>query len=357
MLFGNQAMLNNLTNFLYLLAATGDTNAEDIVDGAINGSRMVVSAFNQDWQDLANGQSEVYKAVVSVAALAGVVLVAFWSMGWASRVTQEGFHNDILSEMIYPLIVCLMLTINNGELLANTSVMFRNIAVNLNDRVLSITRNGVTLRDAIRTTNMDQAFAISVQMQLQECEKEPESGVDNQGQKINPREICKEKKINQAKENAQKYKEKHGLSSYSNSWNPAEWAGQAINSAVQALSWIIFSGLQAAFQYVVQVAFLMNAYIAPIFLVLSLLPFGSKPIYAWLSGWLALTLVLMSYSIVCGIAASSIVNASNSNPLFLQLVQAILSPILAVAMGAGGGMAAFSCFSSSGRLISGRVFR
>ncbi|BAT56995.1 hypothetical protein NOS3756_60070 (plasmid) [Nostoc sp. NIES-3756] len=350
-------MLNNLTNFLYLLEVTGDTNAEDIVDGAINGSRMVVSSFNQDWQDLANGQSEVFKAVVAVSALCGVVFVSFWSISWYSRLTQEGFSNEILNEMVYPLLVCLMLTVNNGHLLASTSLMFRNVAVGLNDKVLSITRNGITLRDAIRTTNMDQAFALSAQAQMQECLQKPTEAKDEQGNVINPQDICKEEKIKQIKKNAQKYKEKYGLSSYSNSWNPLDIAGQTVNSMVQALSWIIFSGLQAAFQYTVQVAFLMNAYIAPIFLVLSLFPFGAKPIYAWVSGWLALTLVLMSYSIVCGIAASAIVNASNNNPLFLQLIQAILSPILALAMGAGGGMAAFSCFSSSGRLISGRIFR
>ncbi|MBD2438848.1 hypothetical protein [Nostoc sp. FACHB-110] len=348
-------LINKLT--WYWLQITGDTNAEDIVDGAINGSRMVVSAFNQDWVDLATGQSEVYKAVVNVAALIGVVLVSFWSISWYSRLAQEGLNNEILNEMIYPLIVCLMLTINNGDLLANTSLMFRNVAINLNDRVLSITRNGITLRDAIRTTNMDQAFALSVQAQLQECEKKPTNGRNAEGEPINPREICQKEKTDQIKEQAQKYKEKYGLSSYSNSWNPKEIAGQFVNSAVQTLSWLIFSGLQAGFQYVVQIAFLMNAYIAPIFLVLSLLPMGAKPIYAWMAGWLALTLILMSYSIVCGIAASAIVNASNSNPLFLQLVQAILSPILAVAIGAGGGMATFSGFSSSGRLISGRVFR
>ncbi|BAY80484.1 hypothetical protein NIES25_69720 (plasmid) [Nostoc linckia NIES-25] len=350
-------MVINATSFFYFLAATGDTNAEDIVEGAINGSRMVVSSFTQDWQDLVNGQSEIYKAVVAVSALCGVVFVSFWSVSWYSRLTQEGFSNEVLNEMVYPLLVCLMLTVNNGQLLAATSLMFRNIAINLNDKVLSITRDGITLRDAIRTTNMDQAFALSVQAQMQECLKKPTSGQDEQGNSINPQEICKQEKIKQAKEQAQEYKEKYGLSSYSNSWNPFDLAGQTINSMVQALSWIIFSGLQAAFQYVVQVSFLLNAYVAPIFLVLSLFPFGGKPIYAWVSGWLALTLVLMSHSIVCGIAASSIVNADSNNPLFLQLVEAILSPILALAMGAGGGMAAFSCFSSSARLISGRVFR
>lgn len=66
----------------------------------------------------------------------------------------------------------------------------------------------------------------------------------------------------------------------------------------------------------------------------------------WLSGWLGLTLVLISYSITVGIIASAIVSKPSSNPLLLQLLQAIFSPLLAVAIGTGGGMAVFSAFTS-----------
>ncbi|MBD2531911.1 hypothetical protein H6G97_20910 [Nostoc flagelliforme FACHB-838] len=312
---------------------------------------MVVSTFNQDWQDLVNGNSEIYKAVVAVSLLVAVILISFWSVGWYSEIANNGFSTDMINEIIYPLIVALMLGMNNGALLADTSLLFRSISISLNDRVLDITRNGITFREAIRNTNMDQAFILAAKAQIAECQKKPVKGVDDQGNETQPRKECIDKKTQEAKQAADKYRRDNGLPTSQNSWNPLDIAGETINSVVQGLSYIIFSGLQAAFQYVVQISFLLNAYIAPIFLVLSLLPVGAKPIYAWLSGWLALTLVLISYSIIVGIAASSIVNAPSTNPLFLQLVQAILSPLLAVAIGTGGGMALFSSFSSSAKLM------
>ncbi|MBD2536384.1 hypothetical protein H6G97_46725 [Nostoc flagelliforme FACHB-838] len=122
--------------------------------------------------------------------------------------------------------------------------------------------------------------------------------------------------------------------------------GELINNLVQGFIYVILSGLSAGFQYIIQLSFLLVAYVAPIFLALSLLPFESKPIYAWLSGWLGLTLVLVSYSIIVGVAASAIVNQPSTNPLLMQLIQAVFSPLLAVAIGTGGGMSVFTAFTS-----------
>lgn len=325
----------------------GTTDASTIVDGALNGSRLVVSGFDQDWQNFADGNSDVYTAIVKVSLLIAAILISFWSVGWYSEIANYGFTTKVVNEMIYPLMVALMLGINNGALLANTSLMFRGVSNVLNDRILDMTRNGITIRDAIRSTNVDQAFTLAVRAQIAECDSLPVNAVDSQKNVTHPRKDCVEQKTQQAKRDADAYRQKNGLPASQSSWNPLDIAGQTINSAVQALAYLIFSGLAAAFQYVVQLSFLLNAYMGPIFLVLSLLPVGAKSIYAWISGWLALGLVLISYSIIVGIAASSIVNAPSNNPLFLQLVEAILSPILAVAIGGGGGLALFSSFTSA----------
>ena len=329
----------------------GASDASTIVDGALNGSRLVVSSFNQDWQDFANGNSAVYTAIVAVCLLAAVVMVAFWSIGWYAEIVNYGFTTNVVNEMIYPLIVALMLGVSHGALLADTSLMFRGVSNYMNDKVLDITRNGVTLREAIRDTNMNQAFQISVRAKIEQCQQETESITDTNGNVTYPRRDCITRETQDAKKQADNYREKNQLSSTPNSWNPLDVAGEAFNSAVQGLAFIIFSGLEAGFQFVLQVSFLLNAYIGPIFLVLSLLPLGAKPVYAWLSGWLALALTLVSYSIIVGIAASSIVNAPATNPLFLQLIEALLSPILAVAIGVGGGMALFSSFTSAAKLF------
>ncbi|MHC5722960.1 MAG: hypothetical protein ACYTXY_02190, partial [Nostoc sp.] len=185
---------------------------------------------------------------------------------------------------------------------------------------------------------------------MAECEKLADVAIDPNGNKTTPRQDCQDKLSQDIQAKASEYKQKKRIQGQNN-WNPLDVAGGAVNTIVQGLSYIIFSGLSAAFQFLVQFSFLLTAYVAPIFLVLSMLPIGAKPIFAWLSGWLALTLILMSYSIIVGVAASSIVNSPSNNPLLLQLIEAIFSPILAIAIGTGGGMALFSGFTSAARFV------
>jgi hypothetical protein len=249
-----------------------------------------------------------------------------------------------------PLVVIVMLS-NNGFLLANTTVALKNVSTGLNRNILNITRNGVNLRDAIRNVNADQSFVLAAQLAIANCEKKREK--KQEGEELSEKQACIKDAVENTRKDAQKAREKTGAGFGTGSWNPLDLSGELINSAIQGFVYVILSGLSAAFQYIVQLSFLMIAFAAPIFLVLSLLPFQSKPIYAWLSGWLGLTLVLISYSITVGIIASAIVSKPSSNPLLLQLLQAIFSPLLAVAIGTGGGMAVFSAFTSGVKLPMG----
>ncbi|QHG20867.1 type IV secretion system protein [Nostoc sp. ATCC 53789] len=324
---------------------TGTTNSGEIVDGAIDGADLIVKSFANDWAELASGTSSIYIAVVAVSMLVAVVLVSFASLGWYRKFAEEGFSYNFVSEMVFPLLVIIMLT-NNGFLLANTTIALKDVSANLNRSILSITRNGVKLKDAIRNVNADQSFILATQTALTECEKLETSQTDSKGNTTNPRQTCIKESIEKAQSDAREAREKRGTVSGTGSWNPLDIGGELVNSAIQGLVYVILSGLSAGFQYIVQLSFLLVAYVAPIFLALSLLPFESKPLYAWLSGWLGLTLILISYSIIVGIVASAIVDKPSSNPLLMQLIQAIFSPLLAVAIGTGGGMSVFTAFTS-----------
>lgn len=326
----------------------GTTDASTIVEGAMNGSKLVVDSFNKDWQDLASGNSPVYTAIVKISLLIATISVALLSIGLYEEIANYGLSTKVINELVYPTIVVLMLAINNGALLTSTSLLFRETSNYLNQQILGVTRNGIRLSEAIREVNMDQAFAAAIGEKLKECSNKSLT-TNQQGQ--NARRLCQENVLSDAEKQARDYRDKYQLPGAPNTLNPLKIGEEIVNSAVQALSWIIFSGLEAAFQFGLQMSFMLNAYVGPIFLVLSLLPLGTKPIYAWLSGWLALALTLISYSIIVGIAATAVVNAPNTNPLFFQLVEAILSPILALAIGIGGGMSLFSGFVSSAKLL------
>ncbi|MFN6562423.1 MAG: hypothetical protein RMY28_021890 [Nostoc sp. ChiSLP01] len=332
---------------------TGMTIAPEIIESASRGSEMMINSFKEDWSNFANGQAPVYTAVIAISTMIAVVLVSWWSLGWYAKFSDEGFSPEVLNETIFPLLVILMLT-NNGAMLASSCLALRNITVTINRNVLSITKNGVTLKDAIRATNLDQAFILATQTALANCDALTGVQKDLEGNITNKREECKKQTIEKARQDAFKVRSEKKLGSGSGSWNLLDIGGETINNVVQGVVFIILNGLEAAFQYILQLSFLLTAYISPIFLVLSLLPVSSKAIYAWLSGWLALTLVLVSYSIIVGMAASAIVNTPSTNPLLHQLIQAIFSPLLALAIGTGGGLSVFSAIIGGTKFVMGR---
>jgi hypothetical protein len=333
---------------------TGRNRAEDVVKGAMDGSKIVNSLFEQDWKDLLDGNSPIYGAVVGTSLLVAVVLVAFWSVKWYVEISENGLSMQTGGEIIYPLVVILMLSVNNGIMLAKTSFMFREISNGLNEKVLDMTRNGISLRNSILIANIDQASAQAVIASSAECQKKPEVGVDENGDKTEPRAACIKEKQQTMQKAVDAYgnqtktsKPKQGFSF----WRILKSGDEIVNNSVQFVIQILLSGIEIAFQYVIQISFLLNAYTGPVFLVLSLLPLGAKPIHAWLSGWLALGLLKISYSILVGMTASSIINTPSTNPLVHQLMAAIFSPIIAVALAAGGGMAVFSGITSSAKTI------
>ncbi|MBD6620622.1 hypothetical protein FNW02_33850 [Komarekiella sp. 'clone 1'] len=332
---------------------TGTTIAPEILESVNKGSEMMINSFKQDWSSFANGQAPVYTAVVATSTMVAVVLISWWGLGWYSKFSEEGFSPDVISETIYPLLVILMLT-NNGAMLASTCLALRNTTVTLNRSILSITKNGVTMKDAIRMVNSDQSFVLATQTMLAECDKLAGIKKDENGNIINKKEQCKKEAIELSRQEAIKAREAKKLGSGSGSWNPWDIGAETINNVVQGVVFIILNGMEAAFQYILQLSFLLTAYVSPIFLVLSLLPVSSKAIYAWLSGWLALTLILISYSIIVGIAASAIVDAPSTNPLLHQLIQAIFSPLLALAIGTGGGLSVFSAITGSSKFVLGK---
>lgn len=332
---------------------TGTTIAPEIIESVSRGSEMMVNSFNEDWLNFSNGKAPVYTAVVAISIMIAIVLVSWWSLGWYAKFSDEGFSSDVVNETVFPLLVILMLT-NNGAMLASSCLALRNVTVTLNRNVLAITKNGVTLKDAIRMTNLDQAFILATQTALARCDTFSGVEKDQQGNITNKREQCRKETIEKARQDAIKVRTEKKLGSGSGSWNPLDIGGEAINNVVQGVVFMILNGMEAAFQYILQLSFLLTAYVSPIFLVLSLLPVSSKAIYAWLSGWLALTLVLISYSIIVGMAASAIVNAPSTNPLIHQLIQAIFSPLLALAIGTGGGLSVFSAITGSSKFVLGK---
>ena len=118
----------------------------------------------------------------------------------------------------------------------------------------------------------------------------------------------------------------------------------------EAIAKLILFAFQIAIQHMIEVSMLLTALSAPVALGISLFPMPTKPLLAWITGFLSLGMFKVSYNIIIGLVAISIVQSEigPSNTLPLTLALSILSPLLAFGIASGGGLAVFNGISQAG---------
>ncbi len=332
------------------------TNAAAIAELAKNAGKLSVEAFNGNWVELGAGKSYIFLATVKVSLGFATILVTVWAVPFFNTIIKEGYSEKTINQLIYPLLVVLMLAINNGSLLSSTSLLFRNTANYVNYQILETTVNGIVLEQAIRQSNLNSAYKQILSNKVTECRSQ--SSIEKNQNGVDLQTTCIDNAIIEVAKSAEDDKARNQASGYSlnilDGFNKlatdikgsaeaiAKLPAQYTNFAVQGALLVIFPTMQMGFIFLIEIASLINAYIAPIFVAVSLIPGQGKLIHVWLSGWLGLGLVKVSYTLIIGIATSSIVNVDDANPLLLPLMLGVLSPILALAIASGGGMALFS---------------
>lgn len=341
-------------NRLYLFASNtqNEPGAAEIGEAARDTAKSIFQTFNSYWQELGDGRSSIFIATVRVSLVIATILIALWAIPWINTMLEEGYSQKTVDQLIYPLLVVFMLGINNGILLSNACLLGRTTINYLDNRVLQVTINNIKIEQAIRQSNITQALEQMLGGELDQCKLLPTSDTNQQG--IDSQSACINAAIEKIKRIAQDNNQKNQAQGWSfnlnlNDFDIGKMITGAVNSQIQREMYVLFSAFQGAFVFLIEITVLLNAYIAPIFLSLSLIPGQAKIIHAWLAGFLGLGLLKVSYTLIIGIATSSVVSNNNdTNPLLLPLVQAVLSPILAVIIASGGGVALFSGLTSVG---------
>lgn len=303
-----------------------------------------MQAFSNNWIELASGKSAIFIATVRVSLAFATVLIAFWSVGWFNTLSGEGYSQKTVNELIAPVIITLTLAINNGSLISGISLALHNATDTINYRIYQETINGNKIELAIKQSKMSQALQEVLGGKVEQCRLLPIT--KNDPKQTDPQTACIDKSIQEVNDLVQKYEEQGLKLDLKFDLDINKLVVNAVNSEIQRTLLMIFSDLEMAFVFLIEIAMLLNAYVAPIFLALSLLPSQAKLIYAWLSGWVGLGLVKVSYTIIVGIATSSIANSNQGSPLLLPLLLGVFSPILALTIASGGGMAMFNSLTS-----------
>lgn len=328
---------------------TGQTSASGIVDGAKDGSRLMRGSLRNRWRTLLSGNSPIYSALVPICGFVSTVIVAFWGIGmWTEMAGTSGYLSTKMIGEVAFVGVAIIVFAGGGLLLPNIASLFEGGFNYVNEAILTGTQEQISYYEAIRQVKLDDSSRVVIANKMEECARLPIEKTDEQGNTINPRQNCEQQVMKEARQlSTDLFPQKSG------GGNPVtDSLVGFLRAGMQTFIWIILSGMAAGFQWLLQMSFFLNAHIGIVFLTTSLLWSSGKPIYAWLSGFMAFGVTMIMYTIIVGITASAIVDSQHNEPLFLPLIEAVFSPLLAGAMGLTAGAATYTALLQGGMAVS-----
>lgn len=324
--------------------AADSTVGISLISQSIELSRQTVESWNKVWGDAINSSGALWAGLCNLGTILAALSIIILAVKMAADYQEKRFFlSDLAASVVWPLFIAIMLG-NNGYLLSQTVIVVRNIGHQQVVNVLNIQLADTTFKQAISDVTLTQSVKTQVSTVYAEC----------QGLSGKPLTDCLQEKQPIVEQILTEAEKQNG--------GPLEQARQAVAqltdfvqnpgavfSATISLILITFLyALQWAFVNILEAALIMTATFAPIALGLSLLPLGTKPIWAWASGFIALFGVQLGYNIVVGLAATVIVAAGAqtfSDLAFLAFIS-IFAPALALLIAGGGGVALYAGINS-----------
>jgi hypothetical protein len=335
-----------------------------LTNSAVDVTQRATASWDYLWQVTLSGG--LYRIMANAGALIAVMSLLFFIVNFAKQMMQSEAVDWVLGELIYPIVVVLLLS-NGGGNLALISQGMRTGINYYNNQILEAVSSQINFETALS----DLADFSTVNAQLSAMRSQCNTITDNQKliqcldeQALNARVLVEEyrRKHPQAPEWAQYLADKMGINEIDPS-RPLESVGTLIgngvlfpvslmadfssNALLMAVELFLIT-MQGCFQQLLEVSFLLTALIGPIAIGLTLLPFGTKPILAWFTGFFSLGMCKLCLNIITGlIATATLRTGPTTDTLGVALMLGVLAPLLAFGMAAGGGMAVFNGITSA----------
>lgn len=324
-----------------LLVPSGNSVGTDLLDQSIQLSQDTADAWEGLWQDILDPSNGLWLGLsrfgLTLAALS-IIYVGFKIF----YETTEGktWFGEFKTSLIWAIAIAFLLS-GNAPLLANMTLLTRDVANYEIRQVLDVQLTTLTLRDALQEVALTSAAQDQIEALLAQCQSLTVEYSDC----VQEQQPAIDQIISDAESSS-------GITLP----DLRQWAqNQLLNLASTPLATqytilkVIFYALQWAFVNLIEASLLLTATLAPLAVGASLLPIGTRAIWAWYTSYLGLFLVQLCYNILIGVSAVIAVstNVNFINELNYLAFIAIFAPILAVALGSGGGKALFQAASGA----------
>jgi hypothetical protein len=309
--------------------------AIDILQNGLKAQQAIVAAMDQLWTNILN--SPLFTVMADLGRLFAVGLMALLILNVVKELLQDEKSFPPYEKIIWLAIVIALLT-NQGALTRELTLALRGLINGINEFVLQQTlAEGGDLFQAFQQATSQVGLQNWFNQQLQQCQAIP----DPQQKKA-----CIDGAMQTANQIANNLPQNPGIN-----LNPLSAIGSILETSMQG--WLIAFGL--AFQWAVEVVWLLMGLAAPLAVGGTLLPVTQKSLYSWLIGFYSVGLCKLFFNLLVGLLAMVQIQAKTTNTLVFSIAIGILSPILAVTLAAGGGMATFSSLATLGGMAGARL--
>lgn len=317
-------------------------------------SKATIAAWDKSWELAMSGQ--LYGIMTRLGlTIAGFIVVIF-VLQFAKGMIDDT-SNRPLAELIWPIVVVVFLA-NNGQLLSSFTLGMRSYINQVNSSILTTTAAGLDTQkvlDQLAIYNQKSAQLGSLQKECDDKRTNDEL------------ELC----LQQVKTKAQALLSQVSTQEVLGAWgkrlqdyagsvaqNPLKAGTDAIGAGAgmylraQSLPMVILiqtilMASQAAFQALIEASMLLTGLMGPIALGMSLLPFGAKPIYAWITAFWSVGICKLCLNVITGLIAVTLYNTGPTEMLPASIMLGLFAPVMALGMATGGGMAIFNGITGS----------
>lgn len=341
-----------------------DIESKDILENAAAGSQLIAEGFDKLWEQTLDGA--LYASLMKVAQLFALATLCFYMVELAKNfINQEDMK--ALSGWIWPIVIIALMA-NNGALLRSSTLTARNFINKINNDVLEYAAAGANLETAYNRAvgsaklkeevgkEIERCRSLGASQDAVDCLRSAEARLKAKAPQlfkgdVPPSDSYELNPIEQLKETADAVggaiKDPGGA--LNDAWDSAMGG---VGAVVTAFITSILLALTNAYQWAVEFALLLTALLGPIAVGSSLLPYGQKAIFAWMSAIFGIGVAKLSFNIVVGLCAQLVANAQSNQPMIFLLFVGLLSPILATALGAGGGTAAMGAAAKGASTVA-----
>ncbi len=343
-----------------------DISLNNVLINGADAANSVASSWNDTWRDVlgvsgAPGGTSLYGVLAWVGTLFAVGTLLFLIIEFYKDL-NEG-KAVAFASLVWPLIVAFLLA-NNGELLANVTLSLREIINEANSQVISITMAGVKLDELYQEANGNIGLQSMISNFIQPCQSlTGEAQVQ-----------C----LNQAVAQGQNL-----VNSYQTAFGNKGWL-ENIQGFLDGLTGGITDGgldvgvfgllkplwmpivvsilywMQLAYQNLLEASLVITALLGPIAIGGSLLPYGPRAVFAWLTGFFSVGFARLCFNVIVGLTSVVATSSEGGDPFSFALFAGLFAPILASSLASGAGLVVWTSIASavgkSAKTIFGFIF-